>query len=537
MRRSSICLSLALSLGGIAAAQDMELQVALTSPLGTQTSHKGDRVTGQVTRPDSFKGDTVEGRVTEVRSGSKIRGTSSLNFTFETLQHAGQAIPISSQVKSLANSKGQTDVDEEGRVIRKSSNVGKAVGGTALGGLIGGLTGGAKGAAIGAGAGAAASIILIEVACEGPAIRFDSGSRVTIAAKTREGPSLEALAGTPTSPTVPPPAAPVQSAGVAAAPASASQPDFTALKDDFIPGEKVLLYDDFTDMAPDEAPPHWKVRGAALSLMQAGTVRQATATRKTTLTPMVDGFPKNFTLESEVLLQKEGRQGWHFFPAGSDEQVLESWTEDRAESSLRVYIRSKDDMLNDSDVPVDFSKPVKQALWVQNGRLRFYLNGQKVVDVNQVELPPLKTAQLLIEPYDGQKFSYRMMRIAESTPDFSQTIAASGRYISHGIHFDTDSDRLQPDSAAVMKSVAAGLQKNPNLKLCIEGHTDSIGNPAHNLDLSKRRAEAVKAVLVAQFGVEENRLTTDGLGASKPMDSNDTPQGRAQNRRVEFVRQ
>ena len=265
MRRSSICLSLALSLGGIAAAQEMELQVALTSPLGTQTSHKGDRVTGQVTRPDSFKGDTVEGRVTEVRSGSKIRGTSSLNFTFETLQHAGQEIPISSQVASLANSKGQTDVDEEGRVIR----------------------------------------------------------------------------------------------------------------DDFIPGEKVLLYDDFSDMASDEAPPHWKVRGAALSLMQAGTVRQVTAARKTTLTPMVDGFPKNFTLESEVLLQKEGCQGWHFFPAGSDDQVLEAWTEDRAESSLRVYIRSKDDMLNDSDVPIDFSKPVKQALWVQNGRLRFYLTGRR----------------------------------------------------------------------------------------------------------------------------------------------------------------
>jgi OOP family OmpA-OmpF porin len=194
-------------------------------------------------------------------------------------------------------------------------------------------------------------------------------------------------------------------------------------------------------------------------------------------------------------------------------------------------------MLNDSDVPVDFSQPVKLALWVQNARLRFYVNGRKVVDANQVNLPPLKTAQLWAEPYADNKFSYRLVRIAESTPDFSQTIAASGRYVSHGFYFDTDSDRLQPDSAPVIKSIAAGLQKNPNLKLCIEGHTDSTGNAARNLDLSKRRAEAVRTVLVAQFGVDAARLTTDGLGASKPIDSNDTPQGRAQNRRVEFVRQ
>src|SRR5579871_3218476 len=190
MRRSLFCFNLALLLGGIAAAQEMELQVELMGALGTQTSHKGDRLFARVASPDSFKGDTLEGRVTEVRSGGKIRGTSVLNFTFETLQHAGQAVPIASQVKSVANSKGQTDVDEEGRVIRKGSNVGKALGGTGLGGLIGGLAGGAKGAAIGAGAGAAASIVLIEVAAEGPAIRFDPGSKVTLSARTREGPSL-----------------------------------------------------------------------------------------------------------------------------------------------------------------------------------------------------------------------------------------------------------------------------------------------------------------------------------------------------------
>jgi outer membrane protein OmpA-like peptidoglycan-associated protein len=106
-----------------------------------------------------------------------------------------------------------------------------------------------------------------------------------------------------------------------------------------------------------------------------------------------------------------------------------------------------------------------------------------------------------------------------------------------GIQFDTDSDRLKAESAAVIRSVARGLETNPNLKLRIEGHTDSTGNAAHNLDLSKRRADAVKAVLVSQFGVDAARLTCEGIGPAKPIDSNDTPQGRAQNRRVEFVKQ
>jgi outer membrane protein OmpA-like peptidoglycan-associated protein len=138
--------------------------------------------------------------------------------------------------------------------------------------------------------------------------------------------------------------------------------------------------------------------------------------------------------------------------------------------------------------------------------------------------------------YANQSIGYRMVRFAESTPDFSQVISSSGRFVTHGILFDTDSDRLKAESAPVVQSIARGLETNPNLRLLIEGHTDSVGNPAHNLELSKRRAEAVKAVLVSQFKVDAARLTTNGLGATKPIDSNDTPQGRSQNRRVELVK-
>jgi OmpA family len=74
---------------------------------------------------------------------------------------------------------------------------------------------------------------------------------------------------------------------------------------------------------------------------------------------------------------------------------------------------------------------------------------------------------------------------------------------------------------------------NPDWKLTVEGHTDSIGDDAYNLDLSKRRALAVKQALVAQYNIFADRLANDGFGASRRVESNDTLEGRARNRRVE----
>ena len=325
------------------------------------------------------------------------------------------------------------------------------------------------------------------------------------------------------------------------APAAPDQPNLTAVKADFIPGEKTLFYDDFSDMTGDEPPPHWKVRGIATQLRVGGGVRQLTAVGdRGRLTPNIKVIPKNFTLEGEMKFEEPGdlRSNWFFLSKTASEYDLRLILQSHGDN-LVVKLATIREELASVEPAVDFAQPVKFALWVQNGRIRVYVNNERVVDVNQVELPALETADMEIELYGGDKsaIGYRLVRIAESTPDFSQVISSTGRYVTHGILFDTDSDRLKPESAAVIKSIARGLETNPNLKLGIEGYTDSTGNAAHNVDLSRRRAEAVKAVLVSQFSVDAGRLTTAGLGAAKPVDSNDTQQGRAQNRRVELVKQ
>jgi OOP family OmpA-OmpF porin len=100
--------------------------------------------------------------------------------------------------------------------------------------------------------------------------------------------------------------------------------------------------------------------------------------------------------------------------------------------------------------------------------------------------------------------------------------------------FDSGSDRLKPESAPVLRQVATYLKENPEVKVMIAGYTDDVGDVAANQTLSEKRAAAVAASLAADFGIEALRLTASGMGESAPIAANDSPEGRAMNRRVEF---
>jgi outer membrane protein OmpA-like peptidoglycan-associated protein len=112
-----------------------------------------------------------------------------------------------------------------------------------------------------------------------------------------------------------------------------------------------------------------------------------------------------------------------------------------------------------------------------------------------------------------------------------------GRAEVHGIYFDFGSATIKPESEPVLKEIADAMTKNPSWRLSVEGHTDNVGGDGANLDLSRRRAAAVKEALTARLHVDAARLTTNGFGATKPKEPNDTAEGRARNRRVELVRQ
>ena len=103
------------------------------------------------------------------------------------------------------------------------------------------------------------------------------------------------------------------------------------------------------------------------------------------------------------------------------------------------------------------------------------------------------------------------------------------------IFFRSNSFELLPGSRPALDDVAALLKENPGMKVAIEGHTDSSGNPASNQVLSERRAASVLQYLVSKGGLSERRLSASGYGSSKPVATNKTPEGRARNRRVELI--
>lgn len=137
----------------------------------------------------------------------------------------------------------------------------------------------------------------------------------------------------------------------------------------------------------------------------------------------------------------------------------------------------------------------------------------------------------------SHEFSVRYTKISYPTEGAIEKRLEEARRVDvYGIYFDFASDKIRKESEPVLKEIADALARNADWALSIAGHTDSVGNDTTNLDLSQRRSAAVRSALVERHGIAADRLTTAGYGEGAPKDTNDTPEGRARNRRVELVR-
>jgi OmpA-OmpF porin, OOP family len=120
--------------------------------------------------------------------------------------------------------------------------------------------------------------------------------------------------------------------------------------------------------------------------------------------------------------------------------------------------------------------------------------------------------------------------------EMQSAIAATGRVALYGIYFDTDKTEISPESRPALEQIARLLKENSGLKVLIVGHTDNVGAFDYNLDLSRRRAEAVVSALKTAYGIDGARMRPAGVGMLAPIAPNDAEEGRAKNRRVELVK-
>jgi outer membrane protein OmpA-like peptidoglycan-associated protein len=153
-------------------------------------------------------------------------------------------------------------------------------------------------------------------------------------------------------------------------------------------------------------------------------------------------------------------------------------------------------------------------------------------------LDDAKNPLVLNYSFTNQKFRIQVVKIEYPTTEkkIEQALAKEKKAVIYGIYFDFNSDKIKPESKPVMDEIAAALKDNPDWKLSVDGYTDNIGGDRYNLDLSQRRSASVKQALITQYNIAPDRLTTGGHGAASPIDTNDTLEGRARNRRVELTR-
>lgn len=327
---------------------------------------------------------------------------------------------------------------------------------------------------------------------------------------------------------------------------------------DFVPGERVIFYDDFSQDNTGDFPALWNTNGSAevvTSNLYPGRWMRYIG-RSDTWTDSLLRLPDNYTIEFDIIPIKgeEGRMSGYGFrlmqsinanawDGGSvpGKAGFSSGVEYFGRPYYRTYINSDEGnklgltgFKDDKQYYQQENQLYHVAVWVQKSRVRYYVNENKLFDLPKAfPLPTVKMDRIRFE--DGAALVSNI-RIAIGAPDLRNKLLTEGKIVSYGIYFDVNKDIVKPQSYGSLKEMATILAENPELKIRIVGHTDADGADAANLDLSKRRAANVKNELVRSFGIDASRIQTDGRGEAEPVAPNTSPSNKALNRRVEFIR-
>jgi OOP family OmpA-OmpF porin len=344
----------------------------------------------------------------------------------------------------------------------------------------------------------------------------------------------------------------------------------TYSKFDFIPGEKILAYDDFSGDAVGDFPSTWNTNSTGEVVnTSARDGHMLMLTKQGKFLPeFIKSLPDNFTLEYDVFCNNKFSYyspalSTYFLTGKNGKEVFDgSFIMLQKRSGVKFSVHPTDGLNNGGqgstesfDNGESFLKneintmqfksasgmrSVHVSIWRQKQRLRIYLNEEKILDLPRA-FPDEKNYNTALFEISGDmkeqdRYLLSNLKFAAGLPDTRSKLLSEGKFVTSGILFDVNSDRIREQSYGVLKDIANVLAENASINVKIIGHTDSDGGAGDNVSLSKRRAEAVKAELVKDFGIDASRLQTDGKGASEPIASNSTTQGKANNRRVEFLK-
>lgn len=321
-------------------------------------------------------------------------------------------------------------------------------------------------------------------------------------------------------------------------------------KYDFVPGDKVIFFDDFSDTDVGEFPIKWSLKGpgGGGNAVEVVDYKGKRFLRSVPPSSKHDGIPSSalyvrlktkgdmpekFTVEFDAVL---GSTGGYF-----NQYYLLIYDENGYPTNMPGSIYIAGDQGKSANTKTIINKNDGGihhiAVSVNGTFVKAYVDNLRVVNDPDAVKRPLDRIGIFLHANHGysETLMFTNFRLAEGGKDIKSAINTEGKIVTHGILFDTGSDKIKPESLPTLKKILAILEESPDLKFSIEGHTDNEGTKELNQPLSQRRAKAVELWLTGK-GISSSRLQSKGWGDTKPIDANDTPEGRANNRRVEFLK-
>lgn len=326
-------------------------------------------------------------------------------------------------------------------------------------------------------------------------------------------------------------------------------------KYDFIPGEKVIFFDDFSEAAVGDFPSAWNTNASG-EVVTTNLFTGKWFNMKGNGSILLDealNLTDNYTIEFDVIptVGPEAGSaiefGFYLYNALNPKDLQEGGAIPGTAGGVKMtfgyhstysaYIDGNYTISGNSDSPImEVDKKYRLSFWVQKTRLRVYLNQEKIFDLPKIFANGFKANAMRFELWNTANPMITNFRVAAGLPDMRNKLLTDGKLVSYGVYFDVNKDVVKPESYGTLKGIADVLKENPTVRIKIVGHTDADGPDGANLDLSKRRGASVKASLIKDFGIDASRIESDGLGETKPIAPNDTPVNKSINRRVEFIK-
>ena len=314
---------------------------------------------------------------------------------------------------------------------------------------------------------------------------------------------------------------------------------------DFVPGARTIYFTDFSDEQVGNFPKRLTFKTGQMEVVELDGGQRAlkASSASELLIPLPEVLPSKFTVEMDVINRHSRGVAANTFEltggnAWNDTKFTVVGWGHNGFSLTGGGMQPMDVNANEAHRDRYVGRPASFRMLGDGPALKLYADEKRIANIPSAGFQRGRTLALYLQGRDDEKNAVYVtrIRVAESNKDIYDELTASGRWTTQGILFETGKADLKPESTPTLKAIAAALKGHPDLKVEIQGHTDNVGSAASNLTLSQARAEAVKAALVADYAITEEQLSAKGYGDTKPAGKNTTPEGRANNRRVEIVK-